>query len=258
MDHWHYVREGVDWDGLALKSPAGRAEYVTGAFPDGGKSLKITGNATFRTSRYAYDGEALLFGGWAKYANRTRGSREWAWSNLQLVLFDRAGKKIGHRDLTPLERGELPWRYFSTLIPEGSFRRDTAGFEIWARGFEGSKGESFFDEVQILRFNPENGTRRRYDASAATLRIDPGKAKSGPIRPVWNGTDISYAEKIASPWSGICWPTCGKTVSSTCGCGSSCRDAASSPDWMKLGIPSTTGRCSTPSSTGRYGNRSSS
>lgn len=199
VDHRHYVREGVDWDGLALKSPAGRAEYVTGAFPDGGKSLKITGNATFRTSRYAYDGEALLFGGWAKYANRTRGSREWAWSNLQLVLFDRAGKKIGHRDLTPLERGELPWRYFSTLIPEGSFRRDTAGFEIWARGFEGSKGESFFDEVQILRFNPENGTRRRYDASAATLRIDPGKAKSGPIRPVWNGTDISYAEKIASP-----------------------------------------------------------
>ena len=104
VDHWNYVREGADWDRLALKGPTGEAKYVAGLFSDGGKSLLIRNDATFRSNRYPYDGESLLFGGWAGYRGRTRGKTEWAWANLQLVLFDREGRVIGHSDLTPLAK----------------------------------------------------------------------------------------------------------------------------------------------------------
>jgi len=199
VDHWNYVREGVDWDRLALKGSKGEAKYVAGLFPDGGKSLLICNDATFRSNRYPYDGEPLLFGGWAKYHNRTQGKTGWAWANLQLVLFDREGKVIGHHDLTPLEKPEMPWTYFSCFIPAGSLLRSVAGVELWARGFEGSTGEAFFDEIQLIRFSSDSASRKKYDASAATLKLNLSRPDAEAIRPVWNATDISYADKLNSP-----------------------------------------------------------
>ena len=196
VDHWNNSREGVDWDKLTLKSKDGKSEYVERIFPGKGKTLHIKNNATFKSNRFIYDGSPLVFGGWAKHHDRKAGKKAWAWANVQLVLFDKDDKKLGHFDMTPLGEANSPWTYYSKYIPANKFRRNTSYVELWARGFEGSTGDSWFDEIQLVKLPGAGVNRKKYDSKKALVNIDAGKPDKTAIRPVWNGTDISYASKI--------------------------------------------------------------
>ncbi len=199
VDHWNNPREGADWDNLTLKSADGISEYEDGVFPDGGKSLHIRNNATFVSNRFAYNGETLIFGGWARHRDITPGKKEWAWANVQLVLYNDRDQVIGHKDLTPLAKENRPWRYYSSIWAGSSFRKDTAYVELWLRCFEGAKGDSWFDNIQLIKMPAENGMAHKYNATTASISIDVEKIAKETIRPVWNATDLSYVTKIDSP-----------------------------------------------------------
>ncbi len=199
VDHWNNPREGADWDGLKLKGASGISEYVDGVFPDNGKSLHIRNNATFVSNRFEYHGETLFFGGWVRHHNITTGKKEWARANIQLVLYNDREEVIGHKDLTPLDKESKAWKYYSSAWGGGDFRKDTAYVELWLRGFEGSTGDSWFDNVQLVKLPGENTAARKYNATAAQITLDVSKAAADPIRPVWNAADLSYISKIDSP-----------------------------------------------------------
>ena len=192
VDHWYCPTEGTDWDKLKLAANTGKARYQTDRFPDSGKSLYMKNTATFQSSRYTYNGESLIFGGWVKQKNIKTGIRGWAESGVQLIFYNEQGRVIGHRDVSPLQTGSFKWQYFSTFIPAGSLRRDVAYIEIWPRIFEGATGEAWFDQLQLIKLSDSINDTMAYNTTKATITINANRPSSKIIRPVWNSTDISY------------------------------------------------------------------
>ena len=151
VDHWYDQNEGEDWDNLKLKTSNGLSEYSKRKFSSKGNSLHLKNTATYKSARYSYQGEPLVFSGWTRFKNIKRGVKPWAYSGVQLVVYDDEDKVIGHRDVTTLKPGSMDWTYFSTFIPPGAFRKNASYIELWLRNFEGVSGESWFDEISLVK-----------------------------------------------------------------------------------------------------------
>ncbi len=197
LDHWFPAKEGVDWDGLPLTSPESRVAFIPNVLP-GTKALHLTGGTgTVSSMRYAYDGEELIIGAWYRQQGVVTGSRGWCNAGIQIVYYNAEGEAVGHRDLLPLRPGNQPWRYEQVKIPAGNLGRAVKSFAVMIRLFDGGKGELWVGEVAAVKLRGSD--RVPYDKQGAAVEIDAKNPETAPIRPVWNGADLSYAHQVLEP-----------------------------------------------------------
>lgn len=182
-DHW------------LVESGKSRILSDTGHFR--GKLLEMTDAGTVVSPRFAYRGEQLTIGLWGMQENLHKGAGqpEWAYACVQILLFDRKGKEISHIDLTPIQAGALPWKYYCRTFEPDSWPRNTESFAIASRIFPGATGTVRLGAVSVIR-RGEAAVRPPYRAEEGKIRI--GTGKPGEVfSPIWQCADMSFAGDAA-------------------------------------------------------------
>ena len=169
----------------------GKSRILSDAGHFRGNLLEMTDAGTVISPRFAYRGERLMIGLWGMQENLRKGTEqpEWAYACVQVLLFDRRGKEISHFDLTPIQPGTLPWKYYCQTFEPDSWPRNAESFAIALRIFPGATGTVRIGSVSVIR-QGEAAARPPYRAGRGKIRIgagEPGKVFS----PLWQCVDMS-------------------------------------------------------------------
>lgn len=175
----------------------GKSRILSDAGHFRGNLLEMTDAGTVISPRFAYRGERLMIGLWGMQENLRKGTEqpEWAYACVQVLLFDRRGKEISHFDLTPIQPGTLPWKYYCQTFEPDSWPRNAESFAIALRIFPGATGTVRIGSVSVIR-QGEAAARPPYRAGRGKIRIgagEPGKVFS----PLWQCVDMSFAGDAA-------------------------------------------------------------
>ncbi len=193
LDHWFPYKEGADWDNVPWLSPEGKVSYVEAVFPGPGKALELENNSAIRTAIYPYDGEEVIIGAWYRQKGIKIGSKGWASAGIQVMYLDKDGEHIGHSDLITLQPGDKPWAYAQTRIK--GLAREIKYLAVVPRIFDGNEGQVWVAEVVAVKMNA--AMRKAYDTSEATVKVNFNDLAQKPLKPIWNGTDLSYVSQAA-------------------------------------------------------------
>ena len=195
-DHWIVRRGGRDWDNLPYSGNGKGIRLISSGGPGGGGLLELNGAGTVTTPVFPYNGEKILIGAWLRQQNLVKGKDKpgWAYATIQIVQFDRNGKEIGHRDLSPLEPGDKPWQFHLMTLEPGKVSRQTESFAIYIRVFDGASGT--FQVGMTCAIRQGSAVRRApYDETRGTMKID-ARRPANEFPPIWQAADMSYASDI--------------------------------------------------------------